>query len=157
MAVELTPESHDLACWLTSADTPSDHSNIPQKKNAMTASLYTQLAQLLRTIDANGDVFATILTGNGDFFSAGADVKQNRLVDESEGVSLRTAMLQRLSASNMDLAHAMYRHSKILIAALNGPAVGLSAALLGLFCFSPITFDRLTGVSMQDIVILSTL
>lgn len=35
----------------------------------------------------------------------------------------------------MELSRALYTHSKLLVAALNGPAIGLSAAMLGHFDF----------------------
>lgn len=40
-------------------------------------------------------------------------------------------MMRRLSEGNLSLSKAFYSHTKILVMALNGPAVGLSAALLG--------------------------
>lgn len=40
--------------------------------------------------------------------------------------------LRGFGANNLNLARAFYTHPKILIAALNGPAVGLSAAVVGL-------------------------
>lgn len=39
--------------------------------------------------------------------------------------------LRGFVANNLDITNAFYTHPKILITALNGPAVGLSAALLG--------------------------
>jgi len=47
----------------------------------------------------------------------------------------RVNYLARLSTGTADLARALYEHPKILVAALNGPAIGLSAALLGYFDF----------------------
>lgn len=38
--------------------------------------------------------------------------------------------LQNFVAHNLNITHAFYTHPKILIAALNGPAIGLSAALI---------------------------
>lgn len=72
----------------------------------------------------------TILTGKGRFFSAGADVSFPRGEIE-EGDNVRSAYIRRLSEGNIDLSRAMSTHSKILVAAMNGPAVGLSAALIG--------------------------
>lgn len=48
---------------------------------------------------------------------------------------VRDSSLKRLTEGNLNLARALYRHSKILIAGLNGPAIGISAALLGHFDF----------------------
>ncbi|BGP40194.1 hypothetical protein JCM10450v2_004173 [Rhodotorula kratochvilovae] len=107
--------------------------NQPKKKNALDATLYKRLSAILQEIDANPAVFITVVTGKGDFFSAGADVKSTR---ESLGPKdARVTSLERLSGSNLDLTRAFYRHSKILVAGMNGPAIGLSAALLGHFDF----------------------
>jgi peroxisomal 3,2-trans-enoyl-CoA isomerase len=59
-------------------------------------------------------------------------VKAPRNFDEED---VRGSALTRLTEGNLDLARALYRHSKILIAGLNGPAIGVSAALLGHFDF----------------------
>lgn len=42
----------------------------------------------------------------------------------------RRYWLQRFVANNLNITHAFYSHPKILVTAMNGPAVGLSAALI---------------------------
>ncbi|BGO99782.1 3,2-trans-enoyl-CoA isomerase [Rhodotorula toruloides] len=103
--------------------------NQPQKKNALDSTLYKRLSSILQDIDRKPEVFVTVLTGKGDFFSAGADVKATR--EAFSGEDARVSALERLSGGNLDLTRSFYRHSKILVAGLNGPAIGLSAALLG--------------------------
>lgn len=44
--------------------------NRPEKLNAMTADLYYALGERLREIDQREDIFVTVLTGTGRFFSA---------------------------------------------------------------------------------------
>lgn len=103
--------------------------NTPAKKNAMDVVLYKRLSSLLQKVDKLDEVKITVLTGKGDFFSAGADVKAARTsFDDDEA---RINSLKRLTEGNMDLGRAFYQHSKVLVAALNGPAIGLSAGLLG--------------------------
>lgn len=62
---------------------------------------------------------------------AGADVA-NRTPEalQSGGADQRIASLRRFGSSNMDLTRAFYEHSKILVAALNGPAIGARARFL---------------------------
>ncbi|GAA5875655.1 hypothetical protein JCM1840_003165 [Sporobolomyces johnsonii] len=103
--------------------------NTPHKKNAMDTTLYKKLSSLLQQVDKIDEVKITVLTGKGDFFSAGADVKAAR--EAFPGEEARISSLKRLTEGNMDLGRAFYKHSKILVAGLNGPAIGLSAALLG--------------------------
>lgn len=44
--------------------------NNPNKFNSLTQSLFSRLASLLREVDANKDVYVTLLIGEGPFFSA---------------------------------------------------------------------------------------
>ena len=80
------------------------------------------------------DISITILTGTGRFFSAGADVQTTRPGGDGTSTSahqVRRDILRSFVSNNVDITRAFYTHPKVLIAALNGPAVGLSAALLG--------------------------
>lgn len=49
--------------------------------------------------------------------------------DSALGNTVRRELLKGFVANNIDVTRAFYTHSKILVVALNGPAVGLSAAL----------------------------
>ncbi|KAK4702226.1 hypothetical protein P7C70_g3998, partial [Phenoliferia sp. Uapishka_3] len=89
---------------------------------------------MLYEIDERPEIFATVLTARGDYFSAGADVKAAR-GEGGTAAEIRAFALRRLSEQNLELGRALYHHSKLLIAALNGPAIGLSAAILGHFDF----------------------
>ncbi|KAI1025287.1 hypothetical protein LB504_010020 [Fusarium proliferatum] len=102
--------------------------NNPNKFNSLTQSLFSRLASLLREIDANKDVYVTLLIGEGPFFSAGADLKDSP--PSMEEIVSRPYWLPKLVNNNLDVARAFYSHSKILVTALNGPVIGLSAALI---------------------------
>ncbi|MCJ1395778.1 hypothetical protein MMC18_008664 [Xylographa bjoerkii] len=102
--------------------------NLPEKLNALTADLYYYLSTLLRQIAVRDDIYITVLTGKGRFFSAGADVTMRRTVPSN--ADMRRHWLTTFVANNLDVTNAFYTHPKILIVALNGPAVGLSAALI---------------------------
>jgi Delta3-Delta2-enoyl-CoA isomerase len=108
--------------------------NNPTKLNAMNQPNYHRLSNLLHDIAAMPDITITILTGTGRFFSAGADVTSTRPATSStEPHAVNDALLRGFMANNLDVTRAFYTHPKILVGALNGPTVGLSAALLG-FC-----------------------
>ncbi|KAL8723820.1 MAG: hypothetical protein Q9181_007167 [Wetmoreana brouardii] len=102
--------------------------NLPQKLNALTQDLYYRVSCLMREVAARDDIYITVLTGKGRFFSAGADVSVNR----SSGFDneARRQWLGSFVANNLEITNAFYTHPKILVTALNGPAVGLSAALI---------------------------
>ena len=44
--------------------------NLPKKLNALTQDLYYRLACLLREVAKRDDIYITVLTGNGRYFSA---------------------------------------------------------------------------------------
>lgn len=115
--------------------------NLEKKLNAMTQDYYFRVSQLLREIAKRDDIVITVLTGKGRFFSAGADVSISRAAVPGEDPYRQ--WLRNFVASNLNVTQAFYSHPKILVAALNGPAVGLSAALLGFADFiyaAPHTF-----------------
>jgi len=114
--------------------------NRTKKLNALTQHHYYRISCLLRTIASNPDITITVLTGTGRFFSAGADVTTQRPAGSDPSTSsaadsdrARREVLQSFVANNLDITRSFYTHPKILVAALNGPTVGISAALLG-FC-----------------------
>ncbi|KAH7058883.1 ClpP/crotonase-like domain-containing protein [Macrophomina phaseolina] len=103
--------------------------NQEKKLNAMTADLYYRLSQLLHEIAKRDDIYITLLTAKGRFFSAGADVSISRSTPEAESDPNRH-WLKNFVSNNLNATRAFYTHPKILVTALNGPAVGLSAALI---------------------------
>lgn len=96
--------------------------NRPKKKNAMNANVYTKLAQLLNE-DANNDkVSVTIITGAGEYYSSGNDIV-SALQDTDMDVSL----------GRVDtLIRAFIEYPKLLIAVVNGPAIGIAATTVAL-------------------------
>lgn len=58
---------------------------------------------------------------------SGADVQISR--PDANGEDARRTIAKGFVINNLDLTHTFYTHPKILIVAMNGPAVGLSAAL----------------------------
>jgi enoyl-CoA hydratase/carnithine racemase len=49
--------------------------NRPEARNAISPEVSQEMARLLDEIEADADVRAVVLTGAGDVFSAGADLK----------------------------------------------------------------------------------
>ncbi|KAL6707037.1 dodecenoyl-CoA isomerase [Coniothyrium glycines] len=103
--------------------------NVPNKLNALDGNLYYQLARAMHQVAERSDIYITILTGKGRYFSAGADVSFGSQKDPTS-LDERQTYLKSFVANNLHITHAFYTHPKILITALNGPAVGLSAALI---------------------------
>jgi enoyl-CoA hydratase len=97
----------------------------PTPLNAVNGVLHRELASLFATIAADGSVDVVVLTGHGGAFCAGADI----------------AWLRDLSAHERDEVFRESRRIIIdllelpqpIIAAIEGPAVGLGATV-ALFC-----------------------
>ncbi|KAF2742931.1 peroxisomal d3,d2-enoyl-CoA isomeras-like protein [Sporormia fimetaria CBS 119925] len=102
--------------------------NQPKKLNALNGDGYYALASAMYEVAARDDIYITVLTGSGRFFSAGADVTTTGSQPPNEDP--RRFWLKNFVSNNLHITHAFYSHPKILVTALNGPAVGLSAALI---------------------------
>ncbi|TVY89298.1 3,2-trans-enoyl-CoA isomerase [Lachnellula willkommii] len=96
--------------------------------NALTQEEYYQLASYLREVAEHDEVYITVLTGKGRYFSAGANVSVSGAKSEHEDVAKH--WLGAFVSYNLNITHAFYTHPKILVSALNGPAIGLSASLV---------------------------
>ena len=73
--------------------------------------------------------------------NSGADV--NKKLDNGSSAETKREILRNFVAGNLEVTNAFYTHPKILVTALNGPVVGLSAALIAFSDFiyaAPHTF-----------------
>jgi len=116
--------------------------NLPKKLNALNQDLYFRLAALMEQVAAMDNITVTLLTGNGRYFSAGADVSISR-DGPTNPQELHKHWLRSFVSNNLMITKVFYTHPKILVTALNGPAVGLSAALIAFSDFiyaAPHTF-----------------
>lgn len=108
--------------------------NRPKSLNALTADDYEFLSETLRKVDKMPDVLCTVVQASGRAFCSGTDVGA-RHEDNNPDKSARRKALSFGMQSNTDLSDALSSHSKILVALLNGPAIGIAAAMLGHFDF----------------------
>ncbi|KAK4106025.1 d3,d2-enoyl-CoA isomerase-like protein [Parathielavia hyrcaniae] len=107
--------------------------NNPTKLNALDQFGYYDLATALKEIETHDEVFITLIIGKGRFFSAGADVSLSRpspAQAQAQAESPHRFWLQSFAANNLHVTRAFYTHRKILVVGLNGPVIGLSAALV---------------------------
>ncbi|KAI2615486.1 ClpP/crotonase [Hypoxylon sp. NC1633] len=112
-----------------------------KKLNALDLKGYYDISKALREVAVRDDIYITVLTGKGRYFSAGADTSIRR--NENVDPDVYAHWLRTFVANNLNLTRAFYTHPKILVAALNGPAVGLSAAIVAFADFvycAPHTF-----------------
>jgi enoyl-CoA hydratase/carnithine racemase len=93
--------------------------NRPDKKNAITAAMYAAAAGALRAADQDPNVKVAVITGAGDAFTAGNDLK-----DFAENPP------KTPDAPVFQFMDALASFRKPVIAAVNGVAVGIGTTLL---------------------------
>jgi len=98
----------------------------PEQLNATNHELHRGLAELFPQIDADDEARAVVLTGNGRAFSAGGDFEY---LDELA----RDPVLRRQTlADGRQIVTGMVACRVPIVAAVNGPAVGLGCSLVAL-------------------------
>jgi enoyl-CoA hydratase len=100
--------------------------NRPDHLNATNHSLHRALAEVFPRIDADADARVAVITGNGRAFSAGGDFDY---LDELT----RDADLRRQSLDDgRRIVTGMVSCRVPIVAAVNGPAVGLGCSIVAL-------------------------
>jgi peroxisomal 3,2-trans-enoyl-CoA isomerase len=102
--------------------------NNPRKKNSFSDAQYEDLIRILGSAEKEDSIDAIVLTGYGNYFTSGADIKSFfGLADYLEEDETVGAILKTPAALFMT---AMIDFQKVLVAAVNGPAVGIGVTLL---------------------------
>lgn len=121
------PESDSLV--VTSEDgITTIRLNRPAKKNALTTQMYHDIIAALQAASRDESAI-TVLTGSGDYYCSGNDLTNftNLPADGLEEMARSGAALLR------DFVNCFIDFPKPLVAVVNGPAVGISVTVLGLF------------------------
>ncbi len=100
--------------------------NRPEQLNATNHALHAGLAALFPQLDADDDARVAVLTGAGRAFSAGGDFGY---IDE---LTRDTALRNTTMAHGRQIVTGMVRCRLPIVAAVNGPAVGLGCSLVAL-------------------------
>jgi len=101
--------------------------NRPARANAMDLDAIALLHERILTLSADRALRAVILTGAGPAFCAGLDLKS--VLDEEGGLRLDGAGGYELQERFVAIVRELRRCDKVVIAAVNGPAVGFGFAL----------------------------
>jgi len=97
--------------------------NRPEKFNACNIRMHWECANIWKDIDRDNQINVVILTGAGKAFCAGGDLQ----MVEQMAVDLNT--LTFLHKDARDLVHNMVNCEKIIIASVNGVAIGAGMAM----------------------------
>jgi len=95
--------------------------NRPKKLNAISFQCYNEMTRALQEGAKNESVFLTILTGVGNTYSCGTDLF------DSSNVDIRNNLI-----AVRDFVKAFIDYPKLLVALVNGPAIGIACTTLGL-------------------------
>ncbi|KAK5090776.1 hypothetical protein LTR64_007276 [Lithohypha guttulata] len=104
--------------------------NRPKSLNAFGGTLVMDIIAALRELNEHPDTVFTVLTGEGRFFSSGADIKGVAGSNEEQyknDAEKKVAFMSRFSYA-IELLRSIIDHKKVVILALNGPGVGGGAA-----------------------------
>jgi enoyl-CoA hydratase len=100
--------------------------NRPDELNAVNDPLHVGLAKIWDALNEDADARAAVITGSGRAFSAGGDFNY---LDELRS---NEALRQKTIKHGRDIVIGMVRCRIPVIAAVNGPAVGLGCSLAAL-------------------------
>ncbi len=94
--------------------------NRPNKKNALTLAMYTELSQQLVDADKNDNINVVVLRGEGDAFCAGNDINDFvAAVSNPEALKCIVGFL-----------HTIANFKKPVVAAVHGDAVGIGTTMM---------------------------
>ncbi len=93
--------------------------NRPEKKNALTAAMYAAVVDAFRHADEDPAIRVVLLSGAGDTFTSGNDIKDFQSRAATNEASHASPFLDALSSL-----------AKPLVAAVNGAAIGVGTTML---------------------------
>jgi enoyl-CoA hydratase/carnithine racemase len=94
----------------------------PEKKNALTGAMYEGLIAAFAEASENAEVGALLIEGTQGVFSAGNDIGDFLAYALAPGAAIAAAPVMRF-------IYALARFAKPLVAAVDGPAVGIGTTL----------------------------
>lgn len=100
--------------------------NRPNKKNAFHKGLYTELGTVLKTLSYCNEVGVILITGSGEFYSSGNDLSNFSQFQHPLAIARESRVLCE------EFVNSFIDCRKPIVAAVNGPALGIAATTLGL-------------------------
>jgi enoyl-CoA hydratase len=112
--------------------------NRPERMNAMAFDVMVPLKEALDTVSFDNTTRVVILTGEGNGFCSGADLKDPGYLSIFDGLTM-PGIARRAMKVLDDVMHALQTMHQPVISAINGPAIG------GGFCLSMMTDIRIAA------------
>uniref|UniRef100_A0A1B6CM18 Enoyl-CoA delta isomerase 2, mitochondrial n=1 Tax=Clastoptera arizonana TaxID=38151 RepID=A0A1B6CM18_9HEMI len=101
--------------------------NAQRTKNALTHQMYEGITNALNSADNDDSVMFSVITGCGEYFSSGT-----HLGFKSFNENGYNDYVERATAIVKNFVSAFINYSKLVIAVVNGPAIGIGVTILGL-------------------------
>ena len=99
--------------------------NRPERKNAISRAMFEKILETLKQNIHHEDLRAIFISGSGDAFSAGGDVKDMATKKDSGSLQEKTQSLSNL----MEISKILYTSPVPTVAVVNGVAAGAGLAL----------------------------
>ncbi|CAI5444108.1 unnamed protein product [Caenorhabditis angaria] len=106
--------------------------NRPQKFNAITPDMYNGIKDALIASNADKTTSVTVLSANGAYFSAGNDLTNFKKAASGDPKIIKE-MAEDAKILLKNFVDSFVTHEKPLIGLIQGPAVGISVTVLGMF------------------------
>ncbi|XP_017020576.1 enoyl-CoA delta isomerase 2 [Drosophila kikkawai] len=100
--------------------------NNPRKKNCINRSAYQEITRVLTEVNGDEGVAILVFTGVGEYFTAGNDLSQSGQTDDIN------EFLRQSNAIFKAMVLSFVNCKKVVIALVNGPAIGIGATIVGL-------------------------
>lgn len=100
--------------------------NRPKKLNAITKSMYNELSEILQKSIQDNSIYVVVVTGTGRFFTSGNDFGSFLANPDND-------LEEIVSKVFRDFINVLITYPKLLIAVVNGPAIGVGLTMLPLF------------------------
>jgi 2-(1,2-epoxy-1,2-dihydrophenyl)acetyl-CoA isomerase len=101
----------------------------PEAKNALTVEMRDQIVDTVRTVRADSDVRALLITGTGDAFCAGMDLSASTVAQAGRDDFDARTTAEALRVGVQAFIRELWELDKPTVAAVNGVAVGPGAHL----------------------------
>ncbi|XP_054014942.1 enoyl-CoA delta isomerase 3, peroxisomal-like [Hylaeus anthracinus] len=122
-----TKNSSDILCSLENG-IQKIVLNRPKKKNAITKLMYEEISRILDEAIQNDKIYVVVLTGTGNFFSSGNDFLSLATSQGNDSESLENTL-----SNFKNFVERIITFPKLLVAVVNGPAIGIAVTILPLF------------------------